>query len=132
MGRVRTHPVHPSWLRACNGICRSPLVTLVTYSKYLIICQFHVPTRKRKSSKEKQNSKKKNGAGLPQGVSNFTDTYLEKKFAMKLQLAFKSTKKSAVMQPPSFFLFTKWGKICQKGSFNKSILAFFYHFNLTV
>ena len=27
--------------------------------------------------KEKQKSKKKNDSGLPQGVSNFTDTYLE-------------------------------------------------------
>ena len=65
-----------------DGICRNALVTLVTYSKYLIICHFHVPTRKRKSgtvrSKEKKNRKKKNDWGLPQGVvSNFTDTYLE-------------------------------------------------------
>ena len=46
-----------------DGICRNALVTLVTYSKYLIICHFHVPTRKRKSgterSKEKKNRKKK-------------------------------------------------------------------------
>ena len=40
------------------------------------------------------------------------------KFAMKLQLAFKSTKKSAV-QPLHSFLFTKWGKFVQNARFLK-------------
>ena len=67
-----------------------------------------------KARRKSKIEKKKNGAGLPQGVSNFTDTYLEKKFAMKLQLAFKSTKKSAVMQPPSFFFIYQMGENLSK------------------
>ena len=40
-------------------------------------------------------------------------------------------KSKPLFHPLYSFLFTKWGKICQKGSFLKSILAFFYHFSLT-
>ena len=41
-------------------------------------------------------------------------------------------KSQLLCNPLNSLLFTKWRNICQKGSFNKSILAFFYHFNLTV
>ena len=60
----------------------APWLPLLRNSKYLIICHFHVPTRKRKRgterSKEKQNGKKKmNRGSLKEYQILRTRTYLE-------------------------------------------------------
>ena len=64
--------------------------------------------------KEKQKSKKKKKwFGAPLRSIKFYGHVPRVKFAMKLQLAFKSTKKSA-LQPPAFFFIYQMGENLSK------------------
>ena len=97
-----------------NGICRSALVTLVTYSKYLIICHFHVPTRKRKSgtqrSKEKKNRKKK-WLGAPSRSIKYYGHVPRVEICNEITTSFQIYKKVSTTTPYILFYLPNGGKL---------------------
>ena len=107
-----------------DGICRNALVTLVTYSKYLIICHFHVPTRKRKSgterSKEKKNRKKK-WLGVPSRSSiKFYGHLPRVEICNEITTCFQIYKKvSSYTTPFILFYLPDGGKFVKKAGFFK-------------
>ena len=81
--------------------------------------------------KEKQNSKKKMIRGSLKEYQILRTRTSSRNLQWNYDLLSNLQKSKPLYNPLHSFLFTKWGKICQKGSFFKSILAFFYHFSLT-
>ena len=81
--------------------------------------------------KEKQKSKQKMIRGSLKEYQILRTLTSSRNLQWNYDLLSNLQKSKPLFNPLHSFLFTKWGKICQKGSFFKSILAFFYHFSLT-
>ena len=83
------------------------------------------------NARRKSKIEKKNDSGFPQGVSNFTDTYVPRvEICNEITTSFQIYKKVSTTTPYILFYLPNGGKL-SKMLLLKSILAFFYHFNLT-
>ena len=81
--------------------------------------------------KEEQKSKKKMIRGSLKEYQILLTRTSSRNLQWNYDLLSNLQKSKSLYNPLHSFLFTKWGKICQKGSFFKSILAVLYHFSLT-